>query len=728
MKDIGSVMDKDSEPPDVKHRERRRRRAENTTSRSLDRELLDDEQHEEGDDGLLAPAPPMPLMSDINPSEITRTSIQSAVSDRPYSASEELANSARELVQGQALTASGISTPTRAHSPINHERHAFAMHQANVSHGDLTALPRGTREFGDEYDTDEYGRKIPMDSYSYDYNGRHEEPESVDYASEHDYEERYYITQDVPSPLRYVPYQAGTRGLSPIPSVSGYTEAGSEAHLPQNYVETASPTKSLERARKPLSSHSDDSIPRNLRSREFDSPSAADGDRTDEMRDGHAVRGIGLSPKLVHQAMGVESAVASLVESSVLEPSVVTDNPAYYGPDVPDKRDSITSYEEQSKAQLSRGLSCADGMDIDDLRALEEERLATPGSKSAAQSHEYSEYEVDEYGRKVPRTKYRHSPTASEAAITAGAVGAAAAALKAAKQKKQEAAEGQFVEDFQPAGVARNRSFKERTMHQGWEPQTTPTHSVDRLDLHQDAKLSASDARHTDENETMPETSYFDTRLQASSPFAEGRLNGESAHHEGSGKQTPTQRQVSGQDRDGLGLAEAAGAAALGAAAGMAATRSREVSQEPDDWQRTSDERKRDTLVTNPYEDASPIVNPELNDNLLAARGLDTPFSAGSPGFANENDEGYLPNGLDRIPDAQQQVKEGHRVTDDDPFYAPNSHSQSRHLSGMSQGMASPFYDAAMGTGIERIENKDIVALMQHVSRLETGTLCATGC
>ncbi len=48
----------------------------------------------------------------------------------------------------------------------------------------------------------------------------------------------------------------------------------------------------------------------------------------------------------------------------------------------------------------------------------------------------------------------------------------------------------------------------------------------------------------------------------------------------------------------------------------------------------------------------------------------------------------------------------------EDPFFTPK---HQRHLSGMSQGMGSPLYDAATGTGIERIESKDIIALMQHV-------------
>lgn len=56
---------------------------------------------------------------------------------------------------------------------------------------------------------------------------------------------------------------------------------------------------------------------------------------------------------------------------------------------------------------------------------------------------------------------------------------------------------------------------------------------------------------------------------------------------------------------------------------------------------------------------------------------------------------------------------------DDDPFTGTHQ----RHLSGYSHGMASPLYDSATGKGIDRIESKDIVALMDHVSFLFTISL-----
>ncbi|OAX78839.1 hypothetical protein ACJ72_06848, partial [Emergomyces africanus] len=48
----------------------------------------------------------------------------------------------------------------------------------------------------------------------------------------------------------------------------------------------------------------------------------------------------------------------------------------------------------------------------------------------------------------------------------------------------------------------------------------------------------------------------------------------------------------------------------------------------------------------------------------------------------------------------------------DDPF----NEAHKRHLSGYSHGMPSPLYDSSTGHGIDRIQSKDIVALMDHLT------------
>jgi hypothetical protein len=50
------------------------------------------------------------------------------------------------------------------------------------------------------------------------------------------------------------------------------------------------------------------------------------------------------------------------------------------------------------------------------------------------------------------------------------------------------------------------------------------------------------------------------------------------------------------------------------------------------------------------------------------------------------------------------------------PDLFAHSSKHNRHQSGNSHGMASPLYDSATGKGIDRIQSKDIVALMDHLT------------
>lgn len=519
-----SLDDEKPDSPEWRQRDRRRRRAESTRSRSLGLDQYVEDYDDDEDNAL--PAPPMPLMSDINPSDMTRTSILSAATDRPHSASEEL------VTGHDAAAASPALTPTGARTPVDLQQSLGTKH-ANVSHGDLMALPRGKKEYTHDFEY-ESGQRLQTGHYD-EYEGR-----PADFPDD-DFDDRYFSHQDVPPPLKYVPYQAGARGLSPIPSVSDYTEGGSEAPPPQNGRDLHSPSrqpspgKNLELGRNVPSKRSQDSLPSKARSAEFDGASAS-GARGDDLYEpsARAVRGVGANPDFVHQPVGVESAVASLVDGSMLEQSVVT---AASGHDHHGARDSSMSYDDGSRAYSARGMSPGK-TSVDSRRLLEEEEAhRSTASLSQTQSQEFSEFDIDEHGRKVPRTKYRHSPTASEAAITAGAVGAAAAALKAAQERSEATVENGADEAFQPAGVSRNKSFKERTM-QGWEPRNTPAHSVDRLDLEDAPKVGASGV--PDMDDPMPEIGYIDDDVHTNPSLVEGRLDGQRDRASWSGQATPT--------------------------------------------------------------------------------------------------------------------------------------------------------------------------------------------
>ncbi|KAJ0119310.1 hypothetical protein J7T55_013548 [Diaporthe amygdali] len=711
--------------PAIAREQRRRRRAE---AKSRAAEIYDEEQER-----LSEPAAPMPLMSELNPSELTRTSILSADTERPHSASEEL-TPVQQVARGtpsidSRSTVTDSPTPTR--TPISLQ--ALGAQHANISHGDLKTLSQkrtGVLEEEDDYEERQYGRRAPISQVeAYD-----EDEDEYDDGAYND----YYNTQDVPPPLKYVPYQPERRGLSPIPSVSGYTEGGSEIHNRDSRLthrtsgSFSSPDKSLHHGAESPSvlsrgSYQDD---RSVQSSRLGYRNTAytDDSELDRITSGQAVRAVGANPDLVNSPTGVQSHVASLVEGSALDESVLTGESGRSGRQY-DARDSDVISEEDVTDQTAFRHKHS----LESRRTAEEEAA----SQDSDRPHEF-EYELDEYGRKVPKTKYRHSPTASEAAITGAAVGAAAAALRAAAKGKgrQDAGYDEFERIFAGEGVQRNKSFKDRT-NEGYLPASTPTHSVDRL-VGEYEKPTVGHSGLPDLNDPLPEIGYFgpddDSRTNPSRMSDRFSATHEARHDHWEDDQepmTPTQESVNGHrglhesvSGHSLTLDEAAGAAAVATAAAMAHSHSRQTSQDIDDeWHRTSEDRKRDTIVTNPYEGTSPLANaPGLDIDLGQAPRFDpdgyvTGYGARSP-FGPKIDEGYISQGPNRTPDFQGKGKgidyDEHPPMPGtmDPFYNPQD---SKHMSGLSQGMGSPLYDAATGAGIDRIESNDIIALMQHL-------------
>ncbi|KAI0861520.1 hypothetical protein F4860DRAFT_513674 [Xylaria cubensis] len=697
-------------------RQRRRRRAE-TPKREHDEKF-------DGEEVDHKVAPPMPLQSEINPSEITRTSILSADTDRPHSASEQMMP-VREVARGVASMESmdDATTPTR--SPVHTLQNLGTQH-ANVSHGDLRALPRkGPVQYTEEYDEEGYPIRYPshpQDTYDedeYDEAGHLAEP------GVYEDESSFYGSQDVPAPLRYVPYQQERRGLSPIQSVSGYTEGESEvqgyrdSRITQTASELSSPSKSP-RFDRDLRSQS--SIPSNLAGREFGDEASSvmssgigyrntvytDNSEIGPVTSGQAVKAIKGNPEMVHQNSGPESAVASLIDPSMLSGS------ANGGQDY---RDSQLSYIENIEEPRSRGMSPAKRSTGPVEQAVRSPSPSRERDGSAA-SHQFAEYELNEYGQKVPQSTRRQSPTTSESAITAAAL-SRAAALKRQNQGTESPGNETGEEEFVPEGVSRNRSFKERAKN-GYRPDATPRHSVDRLYDNSQPKMGASGLPDFHNPDPALGYGYDDDQLtERRTPSVTDERFGKSTTeytNQWSARNTPTQEAVNAFDRSVTPIASKPGVAV------GATPHSRQPSQEhEDEWQRTSGDRKRDTLVTNPYEGTSPIANlPGIDGNMLAVAGYgnDTyrgAFHTGSPGLGGA-DEGYIsaaPN------EARGTARRNNNAMPpptlgniDDPFYAPKD---LRLSSGMSQGMQTPLFDSATGTGIDRIQSTDIIALMEHL-------------
>ncbi|QIX00001.1 hypothetical protein AMS68_005518 [Peltaster fructicola] len=210
-------------------------------------------------------------------------------------------------------------------------------------------------------------------------------------------------------------------------------------------------------------------------------------------------------------------------------------------------------------------------------------------------------------------------------------------------------------------------------------------------------------------DDPMPEIGvYDDTKSEVSTnpSIIKGPLGGD-ATGQSTWPYTPSPRLVeskshgatSGYSKDALlaGAVAGAGAAALAS--------KRHATVDDDEYH---DERKITPQLQEYHHD-------ELDRNVTPTP--DTPAAL--------RDEGYVTDPAARTPTAEQQysradLSEYHRAMNaagqdaSDPFVADPRHV--RHLSGNSHGMASPLYDSATGKGMENIQSKDIVALMDHLT------------
>jgi len=769
-------------------KERRRRR---TKSRS--RSDISYEEHER------ELVPPMPLMSEINPSELTRSSILSADTERPHSASyEQRITPVQEVSRGVASP--GSLTPTR--TPVALQQGLGTQH-SNYSRGNLSlhSQPSEHQLRGQEYEIDEHGRKVPMYDDEYDdsiveetsrgnshligagvagaaigaglgvmqYRDNGDESELMDEEEQYD-----YYRQEVPPPLRYVPYGQDRRGLSPIQSVSGYTEG--DPDVQQRHSRSTQSTGSFSsigksphhkqsgRSMRSLDSeenahtnrhdfagvrqggltdseltqdgeywneqHIENDRNRNLDAQSYRSSDpridykhmtnytddSMDSPELDRVAAGQAVRGVGANPDFVHTPIAVESAVASLVNASD-----VTGVSKQY-----DRRASYASYEDGSEQLFtSRGNS--------------PEKRDTFGASPTKYANEY---DLDEHGRKVPMVN--NSRTTEKAVLTGIAAGAAAHLIKE-RNKKSSADQIQYEPLREDTGAPLNMSFKDRASQGHGQIPLSPRHSIDvplsEAASHDQLKMTASGL--PDVHDPMPEIGYGDGDSVTTNPsIIRAPLGGaqESNRDHWPGHPTPPRKPLNksaSRSPSHDANLKAAEAALVGAAASAGATaaivgHNRNVSNEDDEWARTSGDRKRDTLITNPYEGTSPIAAIGENRDLLGQSGFNSVnhqfsgtklnYHTASPGALNK-DEGYIssaPNARSQGAVTPEQRQKGVNFLDQnhggvggaDPFYTPG---HGRHMSGMSHGMDSPFYDSATGNTADRIQSRDIVALMDHV-------------
>ena len=161
----------------------------------------------------------------------------------------------------------------------------------------------------------------------------------------------------------------------------------------------------------------------------------------------------------------------------------------------------------------------------------------------------------------------------------------------------------------------------------------------------------------------------------------------------------------SGYSREDGTLAAAAGGAAALAAAHAAKQPTVQDGRDLDDRSTTPDTRREEDIDR----EATPTSPAAFRDEGYVTDAHHRSTDVITPRAEHQQYGKHDVDEFNRAMDAQD-------LGDEDPFTASAKHA--RHVSGDSHGMASPLYDSATGKGLDNIQSKDIVALMDHLTCL----------
>ena len=656
----------------IDREKRRRRRSKGSRSRSASIAESTEEIFNKHD------VPPMPMRSDIHSSDVTRDSIRSEQTDVTLSPSEELIHTAeiRQVSRGspREILSPASRTPTR--TPQETRKAGPGAHHSNLSQGDLAdASPRSNRGVRD----DEPHSKL-VDA------GVVGVAAGIAGLTAHNLSDR----QDQYD--RHVnAYQHESRGLSPIQSVSSRQE--SEINR-----QSFGPRGSLSSLKQHIRKGSPDST------RSLTSPVSVDMTRSNRPK------GINFEPG--------EDVLAQLRDSKFTEGEYSDKDPAM---------DEWLEQEHEKNDRYRDSGSYRDSMiDYKHMTNYTDDSMDAPylDKVTAAQ-----ERQTVDAGR---NPDYRSTPVAVESAVAS----LLETSVISSKQGDRSVA-GSREQSRMEADA--ERVVAQGSREQLHEPQTKSSsgrlYSYDRLSAKDSPRQSI--ARSLDEPEEhipmgasglpvaddpIPEIGHglhSDSEISTNPSIIQGPMGGYQSDSLDHWPNKPTPPLAKGEfltrskDSSAHDSLKAAAATFLSAAA-LASRRgsdeeqgkSREISTH-DDYE----PRAHDDYEARAKPDFSPI-----RESYMAGGGTHSP----------PKDEGYISGPHRGATSPEISFKDAKSFNgrgpdgiaeDDDPFI---SRGHDRHLSdnshGLAHGMGSPLYDSATGGGMDRIQSKDIVALMDHVS------------
>lgn len=647
-------------------KERRRRHSKSSRSRATSI------SESVGDDNLLkAGVPPLPhLQSELQGSELTRDSILSAETEtreRPSSRSSRGTDPATPLQQvPRGFGTPGPRTPSR--TPVALQR-SYGTAHSNHSQGDLSLHSQKSDK-------------------SFSSRSREQASAGLEAAAA---AKARAIESTQPQVSQYeIAEQTPTRSLSPIQSEASYREDVHSTGSPRQRATpsrgTASPAGSRVReAVSRLSIQSFDSTPSTKAARTRKRPQGVSLERTRE------VLGEPSTPRDVDEFFEKNHEQNEMYRREIDSSQMGSPHPEY-------KR--MSGYTDDS-AELQHSVSREDKVSLtQDIRKV--------GSNP----------------------EYVHTPVAVESAVASlhdpsnvSVRSSVSSPLKKSRLSQVSPVQEQEYVAYAPEGTQDHPSEERwpsirdhaQTMagpsHQADSPRQSLSQSIDEQPKMQASAIPTHDYM-------MPEIGFGvddDASDVTTNPsIIQGPLGGVQYHqntqdllHREQDRDTPSQHSYNHAAALGAG----AGAAAMAAAATQMRN-GKSPSAHKDQYHATvEDEYNQGYAGEHQY-----APQPDY------ARGTRTPSR--SPGMW---DEGYQsanqPGGPGGItPDPRER-----RLFDDDGLgdyddalggagVFADAGKHGRHLSGNSHGMASPLYDSATGKGLDRIQSKDVVALMDHLT------------
>lgn len=656
----------------IDREKRRRRRSKGSHSRSASIAESTEEIFNKHD------VPPMPMRSDIHSSDVTRDSILSQKTDVTLSPSEELIHTAqtaeiRQVSRGspREILSPAPRTPTR--TPQDTRRGGLGTHHSNLSQGELAeASPRSNRSIREE----EHHSKL-MEASALGAAATTAGLTAQNLADRNDQYDRHGFA-----------YQHESRGLSPIQSVSSRQESeinrqsfGHKGSLPS------------------LKQHMKKGSAASMRS--LTSPASVDMTRSNRPK------GINFEPG--------EDVLAQLRDSKFTEGEYSDKDPAM---------DEWLEQEHEKNDRYRDSGSYRDSLiDYKHLTNYTDDSMDAPDLDKVTVAQERQTVSA---GR---NPDYRSTPVAVESAV-ASLLETSVVSSKQGDRSFAGSREQDRIEADVEGGIA--HGSREQLHERQTKSSSERLYNYDRLSARDSPRQSI--AKSLDEHEEpipmgasglpvaddpIPEIGHglhSDSEISTNPSIIQGPMGGYQSDNLGHWPNKPTPPQAKGEflshskDSSAHDILKAAAAGFLN----TAALASRQGSIEEQDKTREMsiyDDYQPKIYEYNSKPEFSPIPESYMAGGLVPSPPKDEGYMSGpqrgaaSPEIRFGDAKAVNDRGLDGMTEKEDPfISQGH-----DRHLSTNSH-------GLAHGMGSPLYDSATGGGIDRIQSKDIVALMDHVS------------